>query len=196
MRAGQEHLEAIMIDEIQSDAEHRMRGAIEALQRDLSSIRTGRASPALVERLQVDYYGTPTPLVQLAGISAPEARLLVIQPWDRGSLPAIEKALQKSELGLTPNNDGQVIRLNIPQLTEERRKSLVRVVKQKIEDGKVAIRNVRRDAVDNIKELSREKMIGEDDERRAQSDIDALTRQYTDEADRIGQQKESEVLEV
>jgi ribosome recycling factor len=194
--ARQEYLEAVMIDEIQSDAENRMRGAIEALQRDLSSIRTGRASPALVDRLQVDYYGTPTPLNQLAGISAPEARLLVIQPWDRGSLQAIEKALQKSDLGLTPNNDGQVIRLNVPQLTEERRKSLVRVVKQKIEDGKVAIRNVRRDAVDSIKELSREKMIGEDDERRAQSDIDALTRQYTEEADRIGQQKESEVLEV
>lgn len=185
-----------MIDEVQTDAEHRMSGAIDALQRELSSIRTGRASPALVERLQVDYYGTPTPLNQLAGISAPEARLLVIQPWDRGALSSIEKALQKSELGLTPNNDGQVIRLNIPQLTEERRKSLVRVVRQKVEDGKVAIRNVRRDAVDSIKEMAREKMIGEDEERRAQSEIDTLTRQFTDEADRIGQLKEAEVLEV
>ncbi|HUG14105.1 MAG TPA: ribosome recycling factor [Thermomicrobiales bacterium] len=185
-----------MIDEIHNDAEHRMQGAIEAMQRELTSIRTGRASPALVDRLQVDYYGVATPLNQLAGISAPEARLLVIQPWDRSSLAAIEKSILKSDLGLTPNNDGQVIRLNIPQLTEDRRKSLVRVVRQKIEDGKVAIRNVRRDAVDSVKGLLREKMISEDDERRAQHEIDALTRQYTEEADRIGHLKESEVLEV
>jgi ribosome recycling factor len=185
-----------VIDEIRSDAEQRMQGAIDALQRELTSIRTGRASPALVERLTVDYYGAATPLNQLAGISAPEARLLVIQPWDRGSMSAIEKAILKSELGLTPNNDGQVIRLSIPQLTEERRKALVKVVRQKIEEGKVAIRNVRRDAVDDIKDLLKEKMIGEDDERRAHQEIDALTRQFTEEADRIGQLKEAEVLEV
>lgn len=185
-----------MIDEIQTDAELRMQASIEALQRELTSIRTGRASPALVDRLQVEYYGALTPLNQLAGISAPEARLIVIQPWDKSSLGAIEKAIQRSDLGLTPNNDGQVIRLNIPQLTEERRKALVRVVRQKVEDGKVAIRNVRRDAVDSVKELTREKMIGEDDERRAQHDIDALTRQFTEEADRVGLVKEAEVLEV
>jgi ribosome recycling factor len=185
-----------MIDEIRSDAEHRMQGAIDALQRDLTAIRTGRASPALVERLTVEYYGAATPLNQLAGISAPEARLLVIQPWDRGSMGAIEKAILKSELGLTPNNDGQVIRLAIPQLTEERRKALVKLVRQKVEEGKVAIRNVRRDAVDDIKDLLKEKMIGEDDERRAHQEIDALTRQFTEEADRIGQLKEAEVLEV
>ena len=185
-----------MIDDIKQDAEHRMQGALEALQRELTGIRTGRASPALVDRLQVDYYGTATPLNQLASISAPESRMLVIQPWDRGSMGAIEKAIQKSELGLTPNNDGQVIRLAIPQLTEERRKSLVKLTRTKVEDGKVAIRNVRRDAVDQVKELMKEKLIGEDDERRAQHEIDAVTKRFTEEADQIGHSKEAEILEV
>jgi len=181
-----------MINDIKQDAEHRMQGAIDALQRELSGLRTGRAAPALVERIQVDYYGTSTPLNQLAGVSAPEARTLVIQPWDRGSIGAI----LKSDLGLTPNSDGQVVRLNIPQLTEERRKALVKVARQKVEEGKVAIRNVRRDAVDHLKALMKDKSIGEDDERRAQDDIEKVTRQYVDEADRLGQQKEAEILEV
>jgi ribosome recycling factor len=185
-----------MIDEIKQDADHRMHSAIEALQRELSGIRTGRASPALVERLHVDYYGASTPLNQLAGVSAPESRLLVIQPWDRGSMAAIEKAILRSELGLTPNNDGQVIRLSIPPLTEERRKSLVKLVKTKVEDGKVAVRNVRRDAVEDIKELTRDHVIGEDDERRGLHEIDAIAKRHVDEADRLGQLKEAEVLEV
>jgi ribosome recycling factor len=185
-----------MIDEVKQDAEHRMQGALEALQRELSGIRTGRAAPALVERLHVDYYGASTPLNQLAGVSAPESRLLVIQPWDRGSLGAIEKAIQKSDLGLTPNSDGQVIRLAIPALTEERRKSLVKLVRGKVEEGKVAVRNVRRDAADHIKTLAKERTIGEDDERRAMHEIDAITKQYTDDAERAGQVKEAEVLEV
>jgi ribosome recycling factor len=185
-----------MIDEIKLDAEHRMQSAMEALDRELSGIRTGRASPALLERLNVDYYGASTPLNQLAGISAPEARLLVVQPWDRGSMAAIEKAILRSDLGLTPNNDGQVIRLAIPQLTEERRKALVKLVRQRTEDGKVAVRNVRRDALDHVHKLAREKQIGEDDERRAQHDIEALTKQYVDEAERAGRQKEADVLEV
>jgi ribosome recycling factor len=185
-----------VIDDIRQDADHRMHSALEALQRELSGIRTGRASPALVERLHVDYYGSSTPLNQLAGVSAPESRLLVIQPWDRGSMPAIEKAILRSELGLTPNNDGQVIRLSIPPLTEERRKSLVKVVKTKVEEGKVAVRNVRRDAVDSIRELTREHLIGEDDEHRGLHEIDALTKRYVDDADRLGQLKEAEVLEV
>jgi ribosome recycling factor len=185
-----------MIDDIKTSAEHRMSGAIDALQRELSGIRTGRAAPALVERLTVEYYGTPTPLNQLAGVSAPESRMLVIQPWDRGSINAIEKAIQKSDLGLTPNSDGAVIRLNIPALTEERRKALVKMSRGKVEDGKVAIRNVRRDAVDQLKALLKDKEIGEDEERRAQQDIDAMTKQYTDEADRMGQAKETEILEV
>jgi ribosome recycling factor len=185
-----------MIDDIKKDADHRMQSAIDALQRELAGIRTGRASPALVERLHVDYYGASTPLNQLATISAPEPRMLVIQPWDRGSAQAIEKAIQKSDLGLTPNSDGQVIRLSIPQLTEERRKSLVRVARGKTEEGKVAIRNVRRDAVEHVKSLLKEKQIGEDDERRSHHEIDALTKRFTDEADRLGQQKEAEILEV
>jgi ribosome recycling factor len=146
-----------MIDDIKTSAEHRMSGAIDALQRELSAIRTGRAAPALVERLTVEYYGTPTPLNQLAGVSAPESRMLVIQPWDRGSIGAIEKAIQKSDLGLTPNSDGAVIRLNIPALTEERRKSLVKVARGKVEEGKIAIRNVRRDSVDQLKALLKDK---------------------------------------
>ncbi len=185
-----------MIPEIKQDAEHRMSGAIDALHRELSGIRTGRAAPGLVERLMVDYYGTPTPLNQIAGVSAPEARMLVIQPWDRSSLGSIERAIQKSDLGLTPNNDGAVIRLSIPPLTEERRKSLVKVVRGKVEESKVAIRNVRRDAVDHLKGLLKDKEIGEDDERRALSEIDALTKRFTDDADQIGQAKETEILEV
>ena len=185
-----------MIPEIRQDAEHRMSGAIDALHRELGGIRTGRAAPGLVERLVVEYYGTPTPLNQIAGVSAPEARMLVIQPWDRGAIGAIERAIQKSDLGLTPNNDGAVIRLAIPPLTEERRKALVKVVRGKVEESKVAIRNVRRDAVDHLKGLLKEKEIGEDDERRAQTGIDNLTQRYTDEADQIGQAKEAEILEV
>ncbi|HQX62975.1 MAG TPA: ribosome recycling factor [Thermomicrobiales bacterium] len=185
-----------MVPEIKHDAEHRMAGAIDALHRELAGIRTGRAAPGLVERLSVDYYGTATPLNQIAGVSAPEARLLVIQPWDRSSLGAIERAIQKSDLGLTPNNDGVVIRLAIPSLTEERRKALVKVVRGKVEESKVAIRNVRRDAVDHLKGLLKDKEIGEDDERRAQTDIDSLTKRFTDDADHIGQAKEAEILEV
>lgn len=185
-----------MIDDVKRDTEQRMQASIDALMRDLGSIRTGRASPALVERLNVDYYGTATPLNQIAGVSAPESRLLVIQPWDRGALGAIERAIQMSELGLTPNNDGQVIRLTIPQLTEERRKDLVRVLRSKVEDGKVSIRNVRRDAIDSIKDLLKEKAIGEDEERRAETEIQDLTNRFIEEADTLGQAKEEEVLEV
>ena len=185
-----------MIADVLKDAETRMRKALDALDRDLTSIRTGRASPSLVERLNVDYYGSPTPLNQLAGISVPESRLLVIQPWDRGTMGPIEKAIQKSELGLTPNNDGQVIRINIPALTEERRKQLVRMVHGNVEDAKVAIRNIRRDANSQVKDLLGEKMISEDDERRASQQIEELTKRFTDQTDQIGKAKETEVLEV
>lgn len=185
-----------MLDEVMQDADHRMEGAMEALTRELSAVRTGRASPVLVERLSIDYYGTATPLNQLAGISAPEARLLVIQPWDRGSIAAIERSIQQSDLGLTPNNDGAVIRLAIPQLTEERRQDLVKLVKTKIEDAKVAVRNVRRDAIDTTKQLLSEKEISEDEERRAETEIQQLTDRYVEQADRMGQAKEAEVLEV
>lgn len=185
-----------MVDDIIQDATQRMQGAMDALQRDLGGIRTGRASPALVDRLTVDYYGTPTPINQLAGVSAPEARLLVIQPWDKGAMPAIERAIQESELGLTPNNDGSVIRLPIPPLTEERRQDLVRLVGTKVEEAKVAVRNVRRDAMDNCKLLLNDKEISEDEERRAEQQIQELTDKYVARADELGKAKEAEVLEV
>jgi ribosome recycling factor len=185
-----------MIQDVLADAESRMAKAMDALKRDLGSIRTGRASPSLVERLTVDYYGTQTPLNQMAGISVPEPRLLVIQPWDRGSIGVIEKAIQKSELGLNPTNDGQVIRIGIPALTEERRKQLVKIVHSHVEEGKVSVRNVRRDAVSQIRELMSEKMISEDDERRGEHQVDDLTKKYVEEADKIGKSKEHEVLEV
>ena len=185
-----------MIKDIIADAESRMEKAIEALRRDLGTIRTGRASPSLVERLQVEYYGSSTPLNQLAGISVPEPRLLVIQPWDRGSMAAIEKAIRKSELGLNPTNDGQVIRIGIPPLTEERRKQLVKLVHSHVEEGKVAVRNIRRDAMSHVKDLMSEKMIGEDDERRAEHQVEDMTRRFVEEADRVGKTKEQEVLEV
>jgi ribosome recycling factor len=185
-----------MIADIIKDTETRMRKAMDALHHNLDSVRTGRASPALVDRIHVDYYGTSTPLNQLAGISTPEARMIVIQPWDRGSIGPIEKAILQSDLGLNPNNDGQVIRLNIPTLTEDRRKQLVRVVHATTEESKVAVRNIRRDAISQTKDLTSKKEISEDDERRAGQEIENLARKYVDEADRIGKTKEQEVLEV
>ena len=185
-----------MIQDVLADAESRMGKAMDALRRDLGTIRTGRASPSLVERLTVEYYGTPTPLNQLAGISVPEPRLLVIQPWDRGTIGAIEKAIQRSELGLNPSNDGQVIRIAIPPLTEERRKLLVKLVHNHVEEGKVAVRNIRRDAMGQVRDLMNERMISEDDERRAEHQVDDLSKRFTDEADKIGKAKEHEVLEV
>jgi len=185
-----------MISDTLSNAQDRMGKAMDALRHNLSSIRTGRASPALLERVQVEYYGAMMPLNQLAGISAPEPRLLVIQPWDRGSIGPIERAIQKSDLGLMPNNDGQVIRLSIPALTEERRKQLVKVVHQTVEEGKVAVRNIRRDAMHQARDLLSKREISEDDERRAEHELDSLTKKFTDEADKIGKGKEQEVLEV
>jgi ribosome recycling factor len=185
-----------MIKDAIASGEERMRKAMDALRRDLATIRTGRATPALLDRVTVEYYGTDTPLNQVAGISAPEARMLMIQPWDRGSIPAIEKALMKSDLGLTPSNDGQVIRLSIPPLTEERRKQLVKTVHQMVEESKVAVRNVRRDALHQVHKLLQDKQISEDEERRADGQLDDLARKYTEEAGSIGKQKEHEVMEV
>ena len=185
-----------MIDDVLLDAEERMQKTIDSLKRDLSGIRTGRATPGLIERLEVDYYGTPTPLNQISGISAPEARLLVVQPWDRGAVGSIEKAIRSSDLGLNPTNDGQLIRIAIPALTEERRKSLVKVVRNKVEECRVALRNIRRDSVAQIKDLMKEKAIGEDDEHRGEQQIQELTNRFISEADKIGKHKEDEVLEV
>jgi ribosome recycling factor len=185
-----------MSDEVLSAADQRMNRAVEAMQRDFQGIRTGRASTSLVERIHVDYYGTETPLNQLAGISVPESHQIVIQPWDRGVLGAIERAITKSDIGLTPNVDGTVVRLNIPPLTEERRKDLVRVVHKRMEEARVEIRNLRRDAADSIKKEERDGEVGADDARRQLEALQRTTDRWVGEVDRLGQVKEQEVLEV
>ena len=173
-----------------------MADAVDAMERDFNHVRTGRASTALVERIQVDYYGTATPLNQLASISVPESTMVVIQPWDRGVLGAIEKAIQKSDIGITPNTDGTVVRLNIPPLTEERRKELVKLVHKRMDEAKVEIRNHRRDAVDAIRQQERSGDLGADEAHREQESLEKLTHKWTDEVDRVGAAKEAEVLEV
>jgi ribosome recycling factor len=185
-----------MVKDTLNQAETKMKKAVEALRHHLGSIRTGRASPALVEHLHVEYYGSEMPLNQLANVSVPEARMLVIQPWDKGSMKAIEKAIQNSDLGLNPNNDGQVIRLSIPQLTEQRRKDLVKIVKKEVEEQKVSLRNVRRDAQTDLKKLESDKQISADELKRAQEKLELLTGQYTKELDQLGHTKEQEVMEV
>ena len=185
-----------MVDDLFGDADRRMQKAIEALKLDLTSIRTGRASSALVDRLTVDYYGTPTPISQVATISVPEARLLVIQPWDRKMLTDIEKAIQKSDLGINPSNDGQVIRLAIPPLNEERRRDMVKTVHKKLDEHKVAIRNVRRDAHDKLRDREKKKEISEDELKRSTDRLQKLTDRFIDEMEKIGKSKEQEILEV
>ncbi|MGD8603090.1 MAG: ribosome recycling factor [Anaerolineales bacterium] len=185
-----------MVKDALTEAESRMKGAVRSLEEDLSTIRTGRASPALIEKLSVEYYGSPTPLVQLATISAPEPRLLTIRPFDPGSLKDIERAIQASDLGLTPNNDGKIIRLNIPSLTEERRHELVRVVRQRTEESRVAIRNVRRDTQNDLREFEKEKLISEDELKRGEDDLQKLTDRYIEHVNDASERKEKEVLEV
>jgi ribosome recycling factor len=185
-----------MIKDTQREAEARMNGAIQALDDDLAAIRTGRASPALVERLPVEYYGVPTPLVQLASISVPDPRSLLIRPFDPSSLKDIERGILASDLGLTPNNDGKNIRLNLPPLTGERRKELVRVVNARVEEARVAVRNVRRDVIKDLREFEDEKMISEDERTRGEDDIQKLTDRIIEEVNAIGVRKEKEILEV
>jgi ribosome recycling factor len=185
-----------MLDAIYAETEDRMDKAISAFQRELATLRAGRATPALLDRIEVDYYGAMTPLNQLAGVTAPESRLLVIQPWDKQALGDIEKAIMKSDLGLMPNNDGNVIRLSIPQLTEERRKELVKLVRKKAEESKVGIRNVRRDANDDIKQLEKSNDISEDERRRSQDKIQELTDKKILEIDAVMAVKEQEMMEV
>jgi ribosome recycling factor len=185
-----------VIEEILKEAERKMGKAVDFLRDDLITIRTGRASPALIERLPVDYYGVPTPLNQLATISAPEPRLLVIRPWDESSLPAIEKAILKSELGLTPAREGKIIRLVIPRLTEERRRELVKVVRKRVEEGRVAVRNCRRDAIYELRKLQRDKEISEDDFYRAKDRVQELTDKFIEKMDEVGKAKEKEIMEV
>ena len=185
-----------MIDEVLEELRDRMQKSVDALQDDLRSIRTGRASPALVEKLPVEYYGTATPLNQMASIAAPEPRLLVIRPWDPSSLGDIERAILKSDIGLTPMNDGVLIRLSIPRLTEERRRELVKVVSRRVEEGRIAVRNLRRDALQDLKEFEKEKMISEDDFYRGKDKVQELTDEFIETIDEIGQRKEAEVMEI
>jgi len=185
-----------MVAEIFEDAERRMHKAVDALRQDLAAIRTGRASSALIERIQIDYYGTLTPINQVATISVPDARQLLIQPWDRKLLTDIEKAIQKSDLGINPNNDGQVIRLNVPPLNEERRRDMVKTLHKKLDEHKVAIRNVRRDAQDKLRDREKKKEITEDEHRRSNERLQKLTDRFIDEMDKVGKTKELEILEV
>ena len=185
-----------MSSEILADADHKMARAVDAMERDFQGIRTGRASTSLVERIHVDYYGTSTPLNQLAGISVPEAHQIVIQPWDRGVLGAIEKAIIKSDIGLMPQVDGTVVRLNIPPLTEDRRKEIVRVVHKRMEDARVEIRNLRREAADALKREERDGDVGADEAHRQHDQVQRLTDRFIADVDRLGGAKEEEVLAV
>jgi ribosome recycling factor len=185
-----------MIDEILLDSEDRMQKTIEILRKEFASLRAGRANPAILDKVQVDYYGVPTPINQMANVTAPEARLLLIQPWDKSIIPNIEKAILKSDLGLNPASDGTVIRIAIPQLTQERRKELVKVIKKKAEDAKVGIRNIRRDANDALKSLEKNKEISEDENKKAQDDVQKITDKYIAEVDKILNNKEQEIMEI
>lgn len=185
-----------MIKSLLEDAERRMEKTSEALRKEFATLRAGRATPALLNKIEVDYYGAMTPLTQMANISAPESRLLVIQPWDKSTLKGIEKAILASDLGLNPNNDGSIIRIAIPQLTEERRKELVKIVKKKDEEAKVAIRNIRRELNEDIKGLEKDKEVSEDDAARGLDDVQKLTEKWVKKLDEITKVKEAEIMEV
>ena len=185
-----------MIDDFLGDATQRMDKSVEATHEHFNSVRTGRATPALLDRIQVDYYGTATPLKNLATINSPEPRMLTIQPFDPTSIKQIEKTIQESDLGLTPSNDGKLIRLPIPQLTEERRKELVKVVRHMAEEGRVAVRNVRRDAIKHLEELVKNGTVGDDDERAAEGRVQKVTDEHVARIDDLLKRKEAEIMEV
>ncbi len=185
-----------MFDSLYKEAEERMQKSIAVFKEELQSIRAGRANPALLDKITVDYYGQITPLKQVGSITAPEPRLLVIQPWDPKLIPAIEKEILKSDLGLNPSNDGKVIRLVIPMLTEERRKELAKLVKKNSENAKVAIRNIRRDIIDKIKKMEKDKEISEDDRRLGEEEIQEITNKYIEEIDSLTKKKEDELMEI
>jgi ribosome recycling factor len=185
-----------VIKDILTDAEHRMRSAIQVLHDDLAGIRTGRASPALVEKLSIEYYGAPTPLQQLASISVPEPRTLTIKPYDATTLKVIEKAIQTSDLGLNPNNDGKVIHLNLPPLNEQRRRDLVKTVHHRLEEARIAVRNIRRDAHNDLRDFEKEKLITEDELERGETELQKLTDRYVEEIGELGKKKEVEIMEV
>ena len=185
-----------MVKAVLREAEDKMKKTSEVFRKELASLKAGRATPALLDKIMVDYYGTPTPVNQLSNLSVPEPRLLVIQPWDKSSLPSIEKAILKSDLGITPTSDGTVLRLNVPQLTTERRKELVKQLNKKAEEARVAVRNERREANEAIKRQKKDGKISEDDEKRAETDIQKLTDRYIREVDQTLAAKEKEVMEV
>jgi len=185
-----------MIDDFLSDATRRMDKSVESAAHEFNTVRTGRASAALLDRIQVDYYGTPTPLQQLATINVPEPRMITIQPYDPGSIKGIVRAILESDLGLTPSNDGKLVRLPIPQLTEERRKELVKVVRHLAEEGRVAVRNVRRDVMHDLKELVKNGDVGDDEERRAEDRVQKLTDEHVAKIEDLLKRKEAEIMEV
>lgn len=185
-----------MIKELMKETEEKMKKVIEVFRKDLAGLRAGRATPALLDKISVDYYGTMTPVSQLANISTPEPRLLIIQPWDKKSIASIEKAIMKSDLGMTPVNDGNVIRLAVPHLTTERRNDLVKLIKKNAEDERVVIRNLRRDANEMIKKGEKDKLISEDEAKKAQDDVQKLTDKFIKEVDQVTANKEKEVMEV
>ncbi len=184
-----------MTDKAISDAESKMKSANEALRRDLATLRTGRASTGIVENLQVEAYGAPMPLNQLASLSVPEARLITIQPWDKQNLAQIERAILRANLGLNPSNDGTILRIPIPALTEERRKELVKMVHQRVEEGRVSLRNARRDSIDQVRSQEKKKEVSEDERRRAEDRLQKLTDDYTNKINELGQAKEKELME-
>jgi ribosome recycling factor len=188
--------DAEIIDELLADARERMSKSVESMRHEFGSVRTGRASPALLDRVSVDYYGTATPLKQLATVSAPEARMLTVQPYDKGSIKAIERAILESDIGLTPGNDGNLIRLTVPELTEERRRQLVKVVRNIAEEGRVAIRNIRRDVMHDLRELKEAGDAGSDDEHRAEVELQKVTDARVAELDELLKHKEEDILEV
>jgi ribosome recycling factor len=185
-----------MVNDVYKTMEEKMKTTAKAFHAELATIRTGHATPALVEHVKVDYAGVPTPLIQLAGISAPEARLLVIQPWDKSCIHDIEKAILKSELGINPSNDGNIIRLAIPPLSEERRKELIKVVNRKVEERRVSVRNLRHEALNGLKKMENDKAISQDEHKRAQNQVQKITDAFIAEVEKLGKDKEQELLEV
>ncbi len=183
-------------EEVLADVERRMNRSVEALERELATLRTGRATPSLVENISVDYYGSPTPLKQIASISAPDARAIMIQPWDRQALRDIERSLMQSEMGFNPSNDGNVITVPIPPLNQERRQELVRLLKRKIEEGKVSVRNVRRDGLESLRKMERDKAISQDQNRRSQDQLQKTTDSFIRNMDQVSTAKEAEIMQV
>lgn len=185
-----------MLKDVFTSHEDRMKKSVDSLKREYSALRAGRATPALLDRVMIEYYGTPTPVNQVANVSVPEPRMITIQPWDKGMLKDIEKAIMKSDLGLNPNSDGSVIRLNLPQLTQERRTELAKTIHKKAEEAKVAVRNIRRDANDAIKKLEKDKLITEDEQKKAQDEMQKMIDKYVKEIDNVMAAKEKEIMEV